>query len=579
MRYEQAELLFTAIVQAAGDDELDGRLADLRSTAKRQFEHKNTQGRRVLGELLGGPAVKRAWTWLKEAFPDSSDIDGISTDLPTIQTNLRPLRLVSADAIAALEARRDEHLLFHFGTMPVRVAHDTDGSARAERLSDHILKHHLTRAADFVRRQGTGEIHVPPPLEVARDILASPRPVFRPLSALRATPTVRADLSVVSTPGYDQLSGVFYAPLPGFALPPIPASPTDAEVQAAIALIGEAIGEFCYLDQASRANAYGFLMTPLLRLAITGYVPIEVISAPQQGTGKTTLAASVAVLATGRPAQSMAEAENEAEWRKALTAAARDGGAVIFIDNLNHSLSSAQLARFVTSDVVSDRLLGHSEMVHIPQHALVVVTGNNISLGGDIARRCVLVSLDPKNPRPWMGGNYRHPDLLGWVQSHQAELVAAVLTLVQGWVAAGRPPAQVPIIDSFGDWCRIVGSILAWAGIKGFLGNLGTVYESLDVESEQWESLLSAITASQGDRPFPASWLADKIEVGGTLCQVAPEALIESLRGAPSGIGVRVSTLLRQQADRRYGKRGLRLTRAGKDAHNKVALWQVKEGA
>lgn len=579
MRYEQAELLFTAILQAAGDEERDQRLADLRSTAERLAEKKNVRSWGALGELLGQAAVKRARTWLREAFPGSVSELTASGGLPVIQVNDRPLRLVSADAITALAAQRDEQLLFHFGTMPVRLAYDADGHARSERLSDQTLKHYLARAADFVALRRGYEVHVPPPLEVSRDILASPQPIFRALAMLRSTPTVRPDMTVVTTPGYDVPSAIFYAPPPGFCLPQIPAAPSPLQLREAVALLDEALADFCYADQASRANAYGFFLTPLTRPAIAGYLPIETITAPQQGTGKSFLAAVGAVIATGRAAHSMAEPEDEAEWRKALTAAARDGDPVIVIDNLKRALSSAQLARFITSDVVSDRLLGHSEMVHIPQHALVVVTANNVVLGGDIGRRCVLVRLDPKSPRPWLGRAYRHPDLLQWAQQHQAALVAAALTVVQGWVTAGRPPATVPVIDSFGDWCRTIGSILAWTGIAGFLGNIEAVYESLDIEGEQWELLLAAIAKLKGEEPFTAAWLASQLQWGNPLQEVAPEALVVVLPGAAAGISVRVSVVLRQQADRRYGARQLRLTRAGKDSHHKVALWQVREGA
>ena len=68
MRVEDAELLLTAILEAAGDDEIEARLAGLRATAERLAEHKNVQAWGTAAEYFGQAIVKRARSWLKEAF-------------------------------------------------------------------------------------------------------------------------------------------------------------------------------------------------------------------------------------------------------------------------------------------------------------------------------------------------------------------------------------------------------------------------------------------------------------------------------------------------------------------------------
>jgi putative DNA primase/helicase len=68
MKVENAELLLTAILEAAGDDELEARLAGLRATAERLAAHQNVQAWGTAAEYFGQAVVKRARSWLKEAF-------------------------------------------------------------------------------------------------------------------------------------------------------------------------------------------------------------------------------------------------------------------------------------------------------------------------------------------------------------------------------------------------------------------------------------------------------------------------------------------------------------------------------
>ena len=69
-------------------------------------------------------------------------------------------------------------------------------------------------------------------------------------------------------------------------LAPIPEAPTRAQVEQALRRIFSIIGEFPYVSQADRANTLGLLLTPLLRYAFSGHVPLALVDAPKQGTGK-----------------------------------------------------------------------------------------------------------------------------------------------------------------------------------------------------------------------------------------------------------------------------------------------------
>lgn len=66
------------------------------------------------------------------------------------------------------------------------------------------------------------------------------------------------------------------------------------------------------------------------------------------------------------------------------------------------------------------------------------------------------------------------------MRSNRGRLLSGSLTLARAWFVAGCPKPTSPIIGSFEEWCRIVGGILEFAGISGFLGNLDELYKESD---------------------------------------------------------------------------------------------------
>jgi putative DNA primase/helicase len=111
------------------------------------------------------------------------------------------------------------------------------------------------------------------------------------------------------------------------------------------------------------------------------------------------------------------------------------------------------------------------------------VTGNNPVLSTEIARRTIRIRLDPKMDRPWLRTEFTHPNLLAWVTENRGRLVWSALVLIQHWLARGRPaPEKLTPLGSYEQWSKVMGGILAAAGIPGFLSNLEEFYELADHE-------------------------------------------------------------------------------------------------
>ena len=156
---------------------------------------------------------------------------------------------------------------------------------------------------------------------------------------------------------------------------------------------------------------------------------------------------------------------------KKLTALLMSGTTMITIDNVEGTLRSPILSKILTSDYHNRRILGLSKMMLVPQRAIWIANGNNIHLGGDMPRRCYRIRLATKVSEPWKLEDFTYPDLLKTVQNRRGEIIAALLTLVRGWFAAGQPKPRKSLrkLGTFTQWVEVTGGILAFAGIEGFL--------------------------------------------------------------------------------------------------------------
>jgi hypothetical protein len=281
-----------------------------------------------------------------------------------------------------------------------RVRTDEKGRPIIEPVTDAALRGAVSRSANFYFRTDDKVRHVSPPLDVTRDILARGEWGLPELEAVVESPVLRPDGTVLTEPGYDAALRVVYHRAHSLGVPPIPDVPTDGQVAAAMAVIGEAIGQFPFASAADYANALGVLLTPFVRHALPGQVPLAVIEAPRAGTGKGLLACVIAGMATGHPLAMMSAPRDDAEMCKQITSVLLKGATVVCLDNVEGRLDSPGLSRALTARVWSDRILRGNQQPELPQRATWIATGNNITLGGDVPRRSIRIRLDAKVIQP-----------------------------------------------------------------------------------------------------------------------------------------------------------------------------------
>ena len=259
-------------------------------------------------------------------------------------------------------------------------------------------------------------------------------------------------------------------------------------------IFDEFLVNFPFTDpRADRANALGFLVTPFVRRLIKSPIPLGVVNAPVQGSGKGLLAQCLALPAVGQ-ASVISPPDRDEEWKKTITSILSEKPLIALIDNLTQCLKSPHLAAVLTALVWKDRILGKSEMITLPNLCTWLATANNLSVNDDHLRRIVWIFIDPQMERPSERppGSFKHEPLIEWGLQNRGRLVWAALVFGRAWINAGMP-LGARTMGSFESWARVVGGILQVANVEGFLENQQKRRDSSNEESEILESVLSGL--------------------------------------------------------------------------------------
>lgn len=426
------------------------------------------------------------------------------TALPRVIITWRSLYEITEETLKHLTAANNPPFLFsRAGSLVHIVEHEEKNLAKGKTIRRPVIKEvnepalrgFMARNISYVKISGDSEVPCNPPLEVVRDILALETRRFPLLQGITQAPILRSDGSVFAEAGYDEKTSLYYYPEGSLTLPSIPENPCESDIKHCRDLLLEVFCDFPFVGQADRANALAALITPVLRELIPGPVPMGVFTKPQQGVGASLMVDVISHVATGKPAKMTSAPtgrEREAEYKKLITSILLEGAEIAVLDNFDGIFDSTSFGALLTCSSWTDRVLGRTEIITLPHRTVWFLTGNNVRLAGDMPRRCYVIKIDAKTARPWLRDSetFKHPRLLEWILQMRGEILASILTLARAWILAGRPKPKFSCnLAQFERWVDVVGGILAFAGIEGFLGNLEEVYS----ESEQddgWEAFL-----------------------------------------------------------------------------------------
>lgn len=348
--------------------------------------------------------------------------------------------------------------------VPVYICSDPSTRESTIRpLSVYSMVRVLSRFVNFERfdRRRNQWIAYDPPYSHCRNLCESENyPHLPVLHGLAKQPYLRPDESLMTEPGYDQATGLYGMFDKGrFA---IPDTPSRHEAEGALAIINSLLDEFNFEKLSDRSAALSAILTAAIRLSLA-LAPMYLLRAPQISSGKSYLAALIAAFATASVASGVSFPANEEECRKLLLASLMTAPSVVSFDNLTTDLLPFKtLCTVLTDESFTDRILGGSKTATVPTRILFLASGNNVWAIRDMSRRTVTINLDPACEIPAARTFNKEP--LSMVRSQREYYVSLALTVIRGWIVAGRPITDVTPISSYTAWSDLCRQPLLWLG-------------------------------------------------------------------------------------------------------------------
>jgi hypothetical protein len=441
---------------------------------------------------------------------------------PSINAKLRNLPFTTEAAIRAFGVYNTPPFFFDYCGEKVRLDIAEDGSFRFVQLDVYVLRQALSEAAVWFSREDEPCPELPP-LDVVRNMLASPDFLLPKLVRIARTPMLLKDKRLLLHRGYDVDSQIYYLPTRELAsdlecLQGLE-NPTRDQANAALAELLDVFVDFPFDARSSRAHTLALLLTPFLRTYIDGPTPLFLIDKPEPGTGATLLASAALAIYLGHAPRITTLPEDDSEVRRTLTALLRSGVDLVMLDNLAPELRSRALSAALTSLKAQDRIVGSSSLTQVDSQCTWVGTGNNVIPSRELARRIAMIRLDARSARPDTRQAFKYANLLPHVLQLRSLLVSCCITIIRYWVCVGCPSGGRSMAG-FEQWSDVVGGILGTIGVEGFLENREELFDRSKEEADEWDWILLC-------------WwecLGDKVVTSKDIC----EAVTSSDHGGPS---------------------------------------------
>ena len=420
-----------------------------------------------------------------------------------------------------------------------------------------------------------------PPTKLAKQLLSlGHRRDLKSLDALVTAPTLRPDGTVLDRPGYDPDTCLLFEIENEISA--VPNAPTIEEVRLAMDALLKPFSKFPFVGALDRSVLLAALLTAVIRPALPTS-PAFGFDAPSQASGKTLLASCIGVLATGDdpgvwPHTSTGRSgQQDEETRKRIFTAMRSGTRAIIWDNVNGIFDSAAMAAALTSPTITDRLLGKHESSSVPNRAVFLFTGNNLTFSGDLSRRVLTCRIDARTERPFAREFAFNPKQ--YVLDNRQELAVAALTIVRGWLTSGAERATGRMA-SFELWDEFIRQAVAWVAREicpdEFTDPMNAVIEAhaTDPEHEALSELFQAWRQKFGSEYIAAGeiYRIAKSDFPNDETNSIAEALIELSNGNAVTSAKSVGRILRYRLDRIVN--GLRLE-ARDDKRKGSKVWRV----
>jgi hypothetical protein len=483
---------------------------------------------------------------------------------PTIKVVAGELHRV-VDAGEKELAARGRH--YQAGGLIVSVSTDlTTGDPSVVPTSLPALTRELSIAATWEKYDGRAEAWVrsdPPTRHTGVLFDAQQFRYLPPLAGVARQPYFReAGGELVTQPGFDRASqrfAVFDAR--HFVFP----KPTHEAAREALALLEDLLTEFHFVAATDKAAALAAILTAVARPTLA-HAPAFHVRAPVFGSGKTYLCELIGAFAGPGGNSKVSYPTTSEEATKVMLSLLLTSPAVIEFDDMDTDwIPHGTIKRMLTAEHITDRILGVSKTATVSTRALFLGSGNNVGPIRDLLRRVLTINIDPRCATPATLAYKGFP--VERVRQHRGKYVAAALTIIRAWRAAGWERGDVTNIVTFGgEWADCCRHPLMWLGHPDPATSLLEQVRS-DPDSEALGDLMAEWHDRFGGAPTK---LREALELAGS-CPELREAICEFPVTDRAGkiIPEKLGWILKKNANRICG--GFSFQKAG----GRGGVWRV----
>jgi hypothetical protein len=373
------------------------------------------------------------------------------------------------------------------------------------------------------------------PEDFVRRVLAALPLHCKPLRAVVSYPVMRPEGHVLSTPGYDEETGLYYAPSSGQGRS-VPQLADPEALQAAVARVWAPFRGVCFVADADRCMYLALLLTTMTRAAMPT-APGFLIRAHMPGTGKTLLCKSALAVVGAKPTVHLADTTQPEEFAKRIATAVRSASPVIVFDNLTGVIQNSELNGALTSDTVNVRRFGSNDAEPpIESRSLWILNGNNVAPAADMNRRLLPISLD---------AGVEHPELrrfdscpVAEVSNRREAYQDDLLAIMRAYHTAGAPVIETSSgLGSYDEWDKSVRQLILWLGQQRALPftavDVAAVVKANSAEDPEklaYVAFLQALRVLHEGRSFTLRHMtsaSDGAFAGGTPAQVQAARAVE----------------------------------------------------
>ncbi|HZZ77830.1 MAG TPA: hypothetical protein VFE62_04895 [Gemmataceae bacterium] len=260
----------------------------------------------------------------------------------------------------------------------------------------------------------------------------------------------------------------------------------------AIQQLLDVVADFPFESLVHKSAWLAALLTPLARFAFQGNAPLFLVDANVRASGKGLLLKCISHILIGQGFTVATYTSDEDELRKRITSIALAGDRLVLFDNLTGTFGNGTLDAALTTSAWEDRILGGNRMARVPLMVTWYATGNNVVIVADTVRRICHIRLESPEERPEERRDFKHPNILEWIDKNRQRLLAAALTVLRAYFVAGCPDQGLPAWGSFEGWSRIIRNALVWAGMPDPAETRHELQDRADIVAEGMGALIAA---------------------------------------------------------------------------------------